>query len=147
MKVGKRLESFEDTENVKDLYSLAAHPHMTKQAFVERGEGRQFIFAPDAWLFEDLGVPGCGYFKRLNPSLLLSETDFQYPSRWKLPSMFMGRLSQVYQRSWTPIGDGYVTVRTGQGQEFVSDLPEEEGEQWLRQLFIRNLDNLYCDRK
>jgi Nucleotide modification associated domain 3 len=140
MKVKKRIDTFEECSEVVDEYNLHHHPHITKAAF-ERNK-KNYIYVPDEWLFEDLKIPGCGYFTTLNDHLLLSERKESNTATWKLRDFFYNNLTQVHQKTWLKSEDGYCTVKTGIGQEFITDL-SKDGEQWLRELFTNNINNIY----
>lgn len=141
MKVGKRIDTFAEATKYMRTYGLTAHPHCTREAFTRRN----LLFLPADWLYEDLEIPGCGYFRTLNESLQLSHAH-QTPATWRLPGFFMNKVSQVYQRSWRMLPTGECTVQTGQGQEFVASVEHSVGNQWLRALFEKNKDNLHAPK-
>ncbi|MCM3584988.1 hypothetical protein M3182_04405 [Mesobacillus maritimus] len=140
LKVKKRIETYKECTEILEQYDLHHHPHITEAAF-NRNQ-KNYIFLPDEWLFEDLGVPGCGYFTTLNNNLLLSNNKTSNKATWKLPIFFYQNLSQVHQKTWNNTHDGYCTVKTGIGQEFVTELSEKV-EEWLRELFLKNEKNIY----
>lgn len=144
LKVKKRIETYEECKEILDTNNLHYHPHITKAAFevaLEKGQ-KNFIFIPDEWLFEDLNIPGYGYFMTLNDDLLLSESKVSNISIWKLPEFFYKNLTYVLSNTWKKTRDGFCTVETRRGQEFVHEL-SEKGKDWLRELFLRNQDNIF----
>jgi hypothetical protein len=140
LKVKKRIDTYKDCKEIIEQYNLQNHPHITEAAF-NRNQ-KNYIFLPDQWLFEDLNVPGCGYFTTLNDHLLLSNNKESYKATWKLPNFFYKNLTQVHQKTWQNTQDGYCIVKTGIGQEFVTQM-SEKGEEWLRELFLKNQNNIY----
>ncbi|MFF2445532.1 hypothetical protein ACFVSW_00415 [Neobacillus sp. NPDC058068] len=140
LKVKKRIETFKECKEILKEYNLHHHPHITEAAFARNQ--KNFIFVPDQWLFEDLKIPGCGYFTTLNNHLLLSNSKESNIATWKLPNLFYKNLTQVHQKTWQNTLDGFCTVKTGIGQEFVTQL-SEKGEEWLRELFLKNQNNIY----
>ena len=140
LKIKKRIESYKECIEIIEEYNLQHHPHITEAAF-ERNQ-KNFIFIPDQWLFEDLGIPGCGYFATLNDHLLLSNSKEMNTATWKLPNFYYKNLTQVHQNTWNYLPDGSCTVKTGIGQEFVTPL-SEKGKGWLRELFLKNQNNIY----
>lgn len=140
LKVGRRIETYEECKKIIEEFNLQWHPHITEAAF--NRNKKNYIFLPDEWLFEDLGIPGCGYFSRLNDSLLLSNSKEANKATWKLPSFFYKNLTQVHHKTWARTEDGFCTVKTGIGQEFVSQLTKE-GEVWLKELFKQNRKNIH----
>lgn len=58
-------------------------------------------------------------------------------SMWVLPSFFYKSLTQVHQDSWQLLDKERRRVKTGIGQEFVTDMTED-AHRWLRELFERN---------
>ncbi|MBU7592626.1 hypothetical protein [Metabacillus halosaccharovorans] len=140
LKVKKRIETYKQCKEILDKYSLDHHPHITEAAF-SRNQ-KNYIFVPDQWLFEDLKIPGCGYFTMLNDQLLLSNNKEANIATWNLPNFFYKSLTQVHHKTWQNTQDGYCTVKTGIGQEFVTQLTEN-GEKWLRGLFLKNQNNIY----
>ncbi|MBM7095736.1 hypothetical protein JSY36_08220 [Bacillus sp. H-16] len=137
MKVKERIDNYDKALQAAEEYNLGDHPHLTESAF----QKLNFIYTPEEWLFEDLEVPGCGYFTALNDSLLLSRSKDRNKSEWLLPKCFYKQLTQAYKNSWVDLGDDFCTVKTGRGQEYVTEL-SAAGEAWLRQLFKRNADNI-----
>lgn len=144
LKVKKRIETFKECQEILEEYNLHNHPHITEAAFSRTQ--KNFIFIPDQWLFEDLKVPGYGYFTTLNEHLLLSSSKESNIATWKLPNLFYKSLTQVQQKTWHNTQDGFCTVRTGIGQEFITQL-SEKGEGWLRDLFLKNQNNIYRHEK
>ncbi|WP_198153512.1 hypothetical protein [Thalassobacillus sp. C254] len=132
MKVKHRIETFEEALPKLEEFGIQHHPHMYEKTF----QKLNYIFLPDEWLFEDLGIPGCGYFSELSSSLCLSAALNKKPGTWELPSFLYKNVSQVHQKTWE-LGKEKCTVSTGIGQEFVASFPNE-GEQWLRNLFTEN---------
>jgi hypothetical protein len=59
-----------------------------------------------------------------------------------LPIFFYNNLTQVHLKTWENTQDGFCTVKTGIGQEFITELTER-GEDWLRELFLKNQKNIY----
>jgi hypothetical protein len=140
LKVKKRIETYKQCKEILEEYNLYHHPHITEAAFIRNQ--KNYIFVPDQWLFEDLKVPGCGYFTTLNDQLMLSNNKESNIATWKLPNLFYENLTQVHQKTWQNTQDGYCTVKTGIGQEFVTQLTDK-GEDWLRGLFLLNRNNIY----
>jgi hypothetical protein len=140
LKVKQRIETYDECKKILGPYNLHHHPHITEAAF--KRNQKNYIFVPDEWLFEDLNIPGCGYFTSLNDTLLLSNSKESNPATWKLPNFLFNNLTQVHQKTWQDTLDGYCTVKTGIGQEFVTQL-SEKGEEWLRELFLKNQNNIY----
>jgi hypothetical protein len=140
LKVKKRIETYEDCKKIIEPYNLHHHPHITEAAF--KRNKKNYILLPDQWLYEDLNIPGCGYFTTLNDSLLLSSNKESNRATWKLPIFFYQNLTQVHLKTWENTQDGFCTVKTGIGQEFITEL-SEKGEDWLRELFLTNQDNIY----
>lgn len=140
LKIKKRIETYKECKEIIEQYNLEHHPHITEAAF--KRNQKNYIFLPDQWLFDDLKIPGCGYFTTLNDSLLLSNNKESNKATWKLPIFFYQNLTQVHQKTWEHIQEGFCTVRTGIGQEFVTQL-SEKGEKWLRDLFVKNQHNIY----
>jgi hypothetical protein len=140
LKVNKRIETYQESQKILRKYNLQHHPHITEAAF-NRNQ-KNYIFVPDDWLFKDLNIPGCGYFTTLNDTLLLSNSKESNTATWKLPNFLFNNLTQVHQQTWQNTLDGFCTVKTGIGQEFVTQL-SEKGEEWLRELFLKNQDNIY----
>ncbi len=138
MKVKKRIETYADALQHSNEYELWSHPHVTKNGFSKLN----YVFVPDEWLFEDLEIPGCGYFTTLNDRLRLSDRLDQRHGTWRLPSFLYRNISQVHHGTWQQDGDE-CTVSTGIGQEFVCGDPGISGEKWIRDLFVRNCDNVY----
>lgn len=138
MKVKKRIETYADAAVASDEYGLGRHPHVTKDAFSKLN----YVYVPDEWLFEDLGIPGCGYFKTLNEGLRLSAQLNERHGTWELPSFLYKNLSQVHHSTWQQDVDG-CTVSTGIGQEFVCANPGADGNAWIRELFVRNQGNIF----
>ena len=73
---------------------------------------------------------------------MLSNDKQSNKATWKLPNFLYQNLSQVHQKTWQDTQDGYCTVKTGIGQEFVTEL-SEKAEKWLRELFLKNEKNIY----
>lgn len=73
---------------------------------------------------------------------MLSSNKESNKATWKLPIIFYKNLTQVHQKTWQNKQDGFCTVKTGIGQEFVTQL-SEKGEEWLRELFVKNQKNIY----
>lgn len=141
LKVKKRIETYKECRDLLEEFNLHHHPHITEAAF--KRNQKNFIFVPDQWLFEDLKIPGCGYFATLNQHLLLSNSFESNMATWKLPNFFYKNLTQVHQKTWKKTQGEFCTVQTGIGQEFVTHLTEK-GEGWLRELFLKNQNNIYC---
>lgn len=140
LKVKKRIETYKECKELIKEYNLHHHPHITEAAF-NRNQ-KNYIFVPDEWLFEDLQIPGCGYFTSLNDDLLLSNNKEANIATWKLPSFFYHNLTQVHQKTWEKTQEDFCTVKTGIGQEFVTNL-SKNGEDWLRELFTKNQTNVF----
>jgi hypothetical protein len=140
LKVKKRIDTYKECKENLEQYNLSHHPHVTEAAF-HRNQ-KNYIFLPDKWLFEDLNIPGYGYFTTLNDHLLLSNNKESKKATWKLPNFFYKNLTQVHQKTWQNTKDGFCTVKTGIGQEFVTQLTLK-GEEWLRELFSINQNNIY----
>ena len=140
LKVKKRIETYEECKEILEQYNLNHHPHITEAAF-NRNQ-KNYIFLPEQWLYEDLNIPGCGYFSTLNDHLLLSSNKESNKATWKLPNLFYKNLTQVHQKTWEKTKDGFCTVKTGIGQEFITEL-SKQGEEWLRELFLKNQNNIY----
>lgn len=140
LKIKRRIETYQECKEIIAPYNLEHHPHITEAAF--NRNKKNYIFLPDQWLFEDLNIPGYGYFHNLNDDLLLSSNKDSNKATWKLPIFLYKNLTQVHQKSWQNKEDGFCTVKTGIGQEFVTQL-SEKGEQWLRELFVKNQQNIY----
>jgi hypothetical protein len=144
LKVKKRIETYEECKEIIEPYNLHLHPHITEAAF--KRNKNNYIFLPDQWLSEDLNIPGCGYFTTLNNHLLLSNNKESQKASWKLPNFFYNNLTQVHKKTWQNTNDGFCLVKTGIGQEFITDL-SEKGEEWLRELFLQNQKNIYRHEK
>ncbi|MEH7110450.1 hypothetical protein V7083_22240 [Bacillus sp. JJ1764] len=86
LKVKKRIETYKECKEILEQYNLHHHPHNTEAAF--KRNQKNYIFIPDQWLFEDLNIPGCGYFTSLNDDLLLSASKESSKATWKLPDFF-----------------------------------------------------------
>ncbi|RBP96130.1 hypothetical protein DFO70_102457 [Cytobacillus firmus] len=140
LKIKKRIETYKECKEIIEQYNLDHHPHISEAAF-NRNQ-KNYIFLPDKWLFEDLKIPGCGYFTTLNDSLLLSSNKESNKATWKLPIFFYQNLTQVHQKTWQHTQDGFCTVKTGIGQEFVTQL-SAKGEEWFRELFVKNQNNIH----
>lgn len=140
LKVKKRIETYKECKEIIEEYKLNHHPHITEAAFTRNQ--KNYIFLPDEWLFEDLKIPGCGYFTKLNDSLLLSNSKISNIATWNLPFFFYKNLTQVHQNTWEYTRDEFCTVKTGIGQEFITQLTDK-GEEWLRKLFLQNTNNIY----
>lgn len=123
------------------------HPHGSDCDFINRDNNTIFLAAKN--LFEDMNIPGCGYFPRLTEDLLLSsELHKNQPSIWKLPKFFNTdefrptylNVEENLSKRWLacPDNSDYCYVQsTGRGQEYVSILKGNSLE-WLRTLFINN---------
>lgn len=140
LKVKKRIDTYEECKEIIEPYNLYHHPHITEVAF--KRNKKNFIYLPDQWLFEDLNIPGYGYFNTLNNHLLFSSNLESKKATWKLPNFFYKNLTQVHQKTWQNTQDGFCMVKTGIGQEFVTEL-SVKGEEWLRKLFLENQNNIY----
>lgn len=140
LKVKKRIEIYKECKEIIEQYNLDHHPHITEAAF--KRNQKNYIFLPDQWLFEDLNIPGSGYFTTLNDDLLLSNSKESNKATWRLPIFLYKNLTQVHHKTWQEAQDGFCTVKTGIGQEFVTQLTEK-GEEWLRELFVINQHNIY----
>lgn len=140
LKIKKRIETYMECKEIIEPYNLEHHPHITEAAF--KRNQKNYIFLPDQWLFEDLNIPGCGYFITLNDDLLLSCSKESNKATWKLPIFFYKNLTQVHQKTWQIEQEKFCTVKTGIGQEFVTHL-SKKGEEWVRELFLKNQNNIY----
>lgn len=123
------------------------HPHGSDYDFINRDNNTIFLAAEK--LFEDMDIPGSGYFPKLTSDLLLSsELHKNQPSIWKLPSFFNTddyrptylNVEENISNRWLncPDNSNYCYVQSaGRGQEYVSNLKDKSLE-WLRSLFIDN---------
>ncbi|MFG6115383.1 hypothetical protein ACGTN9_09340 [Halobacillus sp. MO56] len=121
------------------------HPHGSDEDFLRR-ENNTLYLAADK-LFDDMAIPGCGYFPKLTNELLLSsELHKNKPSIWKVPSFFNEdeyrptylNVDKKLEERWLlcPDNTEFCFVQsTGRGQEYVSNL-KDKSLQWLRSLFI-----------
>jgi hypothetical protein len=114
MKVRHVIKSFEhidkllSDENAEELKKY--HPHATIKYFYDTRKAykNNTIYIADQYLFDnDKTYPGCGYFQKLNHSLLLSASkrDQQeypkwYPSRWNLPPGLTRENAMIYKNEF-----------------------------------------------
>lgn len=142
LKVGKVITR----ENKSELPTEVkiGHPHGSDYDYSKRVNNT--IFLADKKLFDDMDIPGCGYFPKLTTNLLLSSgLHKNKPSIWKIPSFFNCndyrptylKVERNLEKSWLQCPDDpkYCYVQTtGRGQEYVSSLNGQPLE-WFRSLF------------
>ena len=138
LKVGEVIDKLESIDN-SNLLSQGEktklkehHPHATPKYFekYENKKGKNTIYIADKCLFDNSSkYSGCGYFTKLNESLLLTATDpaqkpfdSWIPSRWKMPPGLSSRTCLCYLKNW--LDDNLVQHKT-YGQEFVFSKSEE----------------------
>ncbi|WP_173916803.1 hypothetical protein [Halobacillus sp. Marseille-Q1614] len=144
LKVGKVI----DVNNKEELPGSVKeqHPHGSDADFQKRKYNT--IYLASKKLFDDMDIPGCGYFPKLTDELLLSSKQHKNkPSIWKLPSFFHEEkyrptylnVENKLEERWfmCPEDEGYCYVQsTGRGQEYISRL-EDQSLKWLRTLFSK----------
>lgn len=142
LKVGKVITAenkHELPENVRKN-----HPHGSNYDFENRTKNTLYLAADK--LFDDMDIPGCGYFPRLTDDLLLSSPEHKSrPSIWRVPSFLNEdhfrptylNVTDKLQDRWLLCpdnhGECYVQA-TARGQEYVSKL-EGKSMEWMRSLF------------
>ncbi|RWZ58219.1 hypothetical protein EQV77_10605 [Halobacillus fulvus] len=142
LKVGKVITEENREELPKSIQ--ASHPHGSEQNF--RDWNANTIYLAADRLFDDMDIPGSGYFPRLEDRLLLSsELHKNQPSIWKVPSFFHEEkfrptylnVEEKLADRWLQCPDdgNYCFVQsTGRGQEYISSL-EGKSLTWLKTLF------------
>lgn len=145
MKVGSLARSKTDLKDVKDIAKFHHHAHMFDKW------KNNTIYMPQERLFDDMDIPGCGYFSSLNESLRLSCDNLDCQDRekgcsmWAMPGCFKdNRPTYIGKRIKMCSGKDNVCCADTAiiGQEFVSDL---QGDTliWVRDLFIKNSNNIF----
>jgi len=139
LKVAKVIENYFDLP--EDVIN-ANHPHSTESDFKSRKNNTIYLAAEK--LFDDLNIPGCGYFPRLvDRQRLSSELHKNIPSIWRLPAFFYeDRYRPTYLNKretakdrWLLFDDETCFVQTtGRGQEYITNL-DEVGLKWIRNFF------------
>lgn len=144
MRVKKIITQFED---IDDCEVREYHPHATEEYF--KRSKNNTIYIADEKLFDDLDIPGCGYFPSLNRKLLLTDVNhMDKPWFWRMPSCFgkPGYKPSHFKKDvhWYECDEeGMYIVESPanrSGQEFVSILCGES-ERWLRGLFLEQRES------
>ena len=115
------------------------HPHLAAPG---RYKNNTLYFASDRLSSIGIDASGGGTFDRLEPELILSQTDpYVGCSTWRLPRWFdPGERSPLSYHSkatrWTDCETSMRLQSVGRGQEFVLDVDQyPEARAWLRSIF------------